>query len=135
MQESYAMRGRVDDDCDKCHYCDLPFGRTRHEHDHAPVPRSAGGEDVVPICATCHDIKDRGGVRGFPADEYVRASGSLLSRGLLGDAVLGAPPQEWPDEWGELTRWERLLWARVVMLAHQTDDVPHTLLWPVLTAS
>lgn len=121
MREDYAVRGRVDDDCDRCHYCDLPFGRTRHDHDHAPVPRSSGGRSVVAACQTCHDMKDRGGLRGLPAAEYARAVLALSESGALAH-VLKSPPVEWPDGWGEMNRWERIVWARAAMLHHQGGD-------------
>lgn len=41
-----------------CAYCDAALS-TRHEHDHFPVPRRHGGEDLVPVCLNCHDLKDR----------------------------------------------------------------------------
>lgn len=45
-------------DCETCFYC----GRLvspRHEHDHFPIPRLAGGIATVPACINCHDLKDR----------------------------------------------------------------------------
>ncbi len=36
-----------------CFYCEVPV--TRHEHDHAPVPRRAGGDSVVVTCVGCHN--------------------------------------------------------------------------------
>jgi hypothetical protein len=45
-------------DCETCFYC----GRLvspRHEHDHFPIPRRAGGIATVPACINCHDLKDR----------------------------------------------------------------------------
>ena len=121
MREDYAVRGRVDDDCERCHYCDMPFGRTRHDHDHAPIPRSAGGVVVVAACQTCHDLKDRGGLRGLPADECTRATISLREKGLL-DTALSDSPHSWPHEWTALTRWERLVWARTAMLNYQGGE-------------
>jgi hypothetical protein len=41
-----------------CGYCSSPLS-SRHEHDHFPVPVRHGGEDVIPVCVNCHDLKDR----------------------------------------------------------------------------
>lgn len=41
-----------------CVYCDMPVS-TRHEHDHFPIPKRAGGVEVYPVCVNCHDLKDR----------------------------------------------------------------------------
>lgn len=39
-------------------YCNR-FLSPRHEHDHFPLPRRAGGIATVPACIDCHDLKDR----------------------------------------------------------------------------
>lgn len=44
--------------CRWCFYCGDPLS-VRHEHDHFPVPKRAGGTTVVPACINCHDLKDR----------------------------------------------------------------------------
>lgn len=129
--ETRPQRSRVGDDCDRCHYCDLRFARLRHEHDHAPVPQVSGGVDVVAACLTCHEMKDRAGLPGLPADEACVAYAGLVERGLLGGALLGAPPVSWPSEWPTMTRYERIMWARLVALAHQSD-VPTDIAWNVL---
>lgn len=43
--------------CERCFYCDKLLDR--HEHDHYPVPKRAGGSRVVGACLLCHDLKDR----------------------------------------------------------------------------
>lgn len=125
---------RRDDDCEGCHYCGLRFGSVHHEHDHAPIPKHVGGVDEVPACVTCHDLKDRAGLNGWPATDTLQALSRLAESGLLAAALLGAPPQSWPVEWSEMGRWERLLWARAVKLAHM-DSPPDDLLWMTLHAS
>ena len=45
-------------DCETCFYCSR-FVSPRHEHDHFPIPRRAGGSSTVPVCIDCHDLKDR----------------------------------------------------------------------------
>ncbi len=89
---------------------------------------------MVPTCVTCHDLKDRGGLRGLPAQEALDAVLRLASRGLLGGALLGAPPADWPEGWDQMDRWERIVWGRVVALAHRDSEMPPDLLWSVLAA-
>ena len=110
---------RAGDGCPACHYCDVPLGKARHEHDHAPVPTSEGGTRVVPACLTCHEFKDRARIEGLPRAEYAAAVRGLLDRGLLAAATLGDPPVDWPAEWPTMTRWERITWAAIVRVAHQ----------------
>lgn len=43
---------------ESCGYCGCTLS-SRHEHDHFPVPKRHGGEEVIPICLNCHDLKDR----------------------------------------------------------------------------
>ena len=62
-------------DCDDCFYCGR-FLSPRHEHDHFPVPRRAGGEATVAVCIDCHDLKDRFPLEAWPA--------SLLASTLKG---------------------------------------------------
>jgi hypothetical protein len=45
-------------DCSTCFYCGR-FLSPRHEHDHFPRPRRAGGLEIVAVCIDCHDLKDR----------------------------------------------------------------------------
>ena len=42
----------------KCLYCAMPLSK-RHEHDHFPIPKAAGGTDTYCVCLNCHDLKDR----------------------------------------------------------------------------
>jgi len=55
--EAWKLSGNRKCSCERCFYCDELLGR--HEHDHYPVPRRAGGSRVVPTCLPCHDLKDR----------------------------------------------------------------------------
>lgn len=49
----------------ECFYCEMPLS-PRHEHDHFPVPKSAGGTTTFPICLNCHDLKDRIAIDNWP---------------------------------------------------------------------
>lgn len=44
--------------CSACAYCGGLLSK-RHEHDHFPVPFACGGEETIPVCLNCHDLKDR----------------------------------------------------------------------------
>lgn len=113
---------RAGDGCAECHYCDVPLGRARHEHDHAPVPKSEGGTSVVASCLSCHEFKDRARLWGMPRAEYGEAIQGLLANGLLASvASADHPPVAWPSEWPTMTRWERLVWATVARIAHQVS--------------
>ena len=43
--------------CTSCFYCDRQLDV--HQHDHYPIPKRAGGTEVVATCLVCHDLKDR----------------------------------------------------------------------------
>lgn len=51
-------------DCADCFYCGR-FLSPRHQHDHFPRPRRAGGLNTVAVCVDCHDLKDR-----YPLDRW-----------------------------------------------------------------
>lgn len=89
---------------------------------------------MVPACVTCHDLKDRGGLRGLPAKEGLTAVRRLANLGILGSALLGDPPMSWPEGWDQMNRWERIVWGRVVALAHRGGGRSADLLWSVLAA-
>lgn len=61
-----------------CQYCDAPLS-VRHEHDHFPIPARYGGDNTVPTCLNCHDLKDRVSLENWPEAEYMAA-------------IQGAPP-------------------------------------------
>lgn len=100
----------ADDDCEGCSYCGLPFIRMHHEHDHAPIPKSMGGADMIPTCITCHDLKDRVTFPHWPAFEAVRAVQELLDMGLITDQD---KPECLPDRWLDMSRWARIAWAKI----------------------
>jgi hypothetical protein len=66
----------ADESCERCWYCDV-WLTPSHEHDH-PVPQRHGGEWTVPICWSCHDIKDRLDMREWSADMLVEGLLSIL---------------------------------------------------------
>ncbi len=89
----------------ECFYCDVPIGQ-RHEKDHAPVPRNAGGTEVVPACIPCHHLKDRMTTEGWALPAYVLACKDLADRDL-------SDFSRWPASWDDMSRESRLLWAKI----------------------
>ena len=44
----------------ECFYCGGLFCHTAKKHgDHFPTPARHGGNEMVPCCQACHDMKDR----------------------------------------------------------------------------
>jgi hypothetical protein len=73
----------IDIDWRACFYCRVPI--LKGEMDHAPIPQRYGGEDVVPACIRCHDLKDRLPARRWPVDLQMQA---LEECGRLGRIYL-----------------------------------------------
>jgi len=44
-----------------CYYCGVLLTKdcSDREDDHFPIPKAAGGKETVPICISCHNMKDR----------------------------------------------------------------------------
>ena len=120
----HSEQSRVmNDDCGGCVYCGLSFGRMHHEHDHAPVPKSAGGATRLPSCITCHDLKDRVTFERWPAGMLAEAVSELIARGRMTDFHDGALfhatlPTALPTDWSGMSRAARLAWAKMARLAY-----------------
>ena len=122
--EVHKARSKVrGDDCEACIYCGLPMGNFHHEHDHMPRPASAGGENIVAACITCHDLKDRYRASNWNAKWWADAVFELLGMGVLTDAL--RQPDVVPGEWNLMSRNGRLLWASLARLSHQDADGAH----------
>ena len=122
--EVHKARSKVrGDDCEACIYCGLPMGNFHHEHDHMPRPASAGGENIVAACITCHDLKDRYRAANWNAKWWADAVFELLGMGVLTDAL--RQPDVAPDDWDLMSRNGRLLWASLARLSHQDADGAH----------
>ena len=61
-----------------CFYCGTLLSR-RHEHDHFPVPKRAGGTETVAACVNCHDLKDRTPLAAWPVAATLDAVRGLIS--------------------------------------------------------
>jgi hypothetical protein len=99
-------------ECLACHYCSMPLA-LRHEHDHFPVPRAAGGRAVVPACMNCHELKDRTLAGQWDATAVFRA---VVELGLTSwdgatHATLDALDAE--ARWAQLSPAARLLYAKL----------------------
>jgi hypothetical protein len=58
---------------ERCYICDR---QCLAERDHFPVPESLGGTLVMPICKTCHDMKDRVPLADWcPSDAFAALAG------------------------------------------------------------
>lgn len=122
--EVHKSRSKVKgDDCEACIYCGLPMGNFHHEHDHMPRPASAGGENVVAACITCHDLKDRYRASNWSATWWANAIFELMALDTLAAAL--RQPDTVPDEWPLMSRGGRLLWASLARLSHQDPGGPH----------
>ena len=129
--------------CDavECLYCGTALSK-RHEHDHFPVPARAGGNNVVPACYNCHDLKDRMRMLEWPVPMYVMAVRDLtaaldIDAAQLPEAVLNDPAEclstvlrevldniglHQTTAWQELPTAGRLLFAKLCSLL--TGDHP-----------
>lgn len=55
-----------------CLYCETALA-ARHEHDHVPTPRRAGGTETYCVCLGCHELKDRTPFYKWPDMESFKA--------------------------------------------------------------
>jgi hypothetical protein len=51
-----------------CFYCGAPIAAKNIEREHFPFPQRFGGEVTVPVCRTCHDMKDRFALDAWPIE-------------------------------------------------------------------
>lgn len=119
------------DDCDSCAYCGIMFGNIHHEHDHAPVPKSAGGNKLLPACLACHDLKDRFTVDKWHSGTMASTVIELLALGRMNDfrepgsLFSGALPTELPAEWDSMSRFAKIMWAKMARLAYsEPESIP-----------
>lgn len=110
-------------ECETCHFCDMPVSPT-HEHDHFPVPQSAGGTAVVPACKNCHDLKDRVNVGSHPVAEFLPALQDLFAYLLIdpeelatstdpSDMMGNLDHERIEADWFTLMPYTRVLYAKL----------------------
>jgi hypothetical protein len=86
---------------ERCYICDR---QCLAEKDHFPVPESLGGNNIMPICKTCHDMKDRVPLADWcPSDAFVSLAGL----------------------WGKATPGERLTLAKMISAMAQGKAAKH----------
>lgn len=66
----------------RCSYCGAWLS-SRHEHDHMPKPARHGGDEQIPVCLNCHDLKDRLDVRNWTAASFFEAFHGLNPMGRI----------------------------------------------------
>jgi hypothetical protein len=117
--------------CGRCYYCERELVSRRHEHDHFPIPRSAGGVPVVPACLDCHELKDQFSLLGWPHAVLAAAWHGILTCLTLrnnypdGDDLAYIRLVDWWEEqpdssdeaviarWSELRPLSRVLYGKV----------------------
>lgn len=105
--------------CKQCFYCDCLLS-VRHEHDHFPVPKRAGGVEIVPICLNCHDLKDRTLINNSDPGLMLRGLFELIDGRLapfeFSPANLPAVVEAMGDvvgRWDDLSFEARLVYAKL----------------------
>lgn len=110
-------------ECVHCHYCETYLSRW-HEHDHFPVPKSAGGTETVPACENCHEIKDRTPMFFWPGDLAARGIAEVLAS--VGDFVdpelkdplkIVAAVGDYQVHWATWSLGGRLFYAKAAFLS------------------
>lgn len=66
-----------------CVACDVPLSSNNTEYHHWPKPKRSGGDQVVPMCISCHDMIDRFTIDDWPIDWAVRGIQTLPKEGRL----------------------------------------------------
>lgn len=124
---------------DRCFYCDEGFADRRgdHQHDHFPIPKIAGGTDIVGACLTCHDFKDRFALGRWPmpvmAEAFRDLAGFLIYHTAALDVIAAFDDWDldagfyvdaldlptWQTAWPHLGQWGRLYYAKILRLQHE----------------
>jgi hypothetical protein len=116
------MSKKPDIDAETCYYCGAPIAASGGERDHFPRPKRNGGEETVPACLPCHNMKDRMSFKNWPIEWAVIKEDALRAilehwksedfEGLVAYSM---------DAWSGLQRHERLWLAKA--LAKLSDHV------------
>jgi hypothetical protein len=106
--------------CARCHCCDRELDV--HQHDHYPIPKRAGGTQVVATCLVCHDLKDRIPLKFRDSNAMDQAFDELLKdkipelRHLPWPQALASLDDSLPDlerGWAGLSPLARVLLAKL----------------------
>lgn len=63
----------------KCFYCTEPIVDTpkNHQHDHFPIPFRLGGDEIICVCESCHQLVDVIALTNWPASTVFEAFDQL----------------------------------------------------------
>jgi len=103
---------------ESCFYCDRGLSQ-RRERDHAPIPKSAGGTDVVASCPACHHMKDRVTLDSWMPSAFIAGCRSLAESGALDEDT-----KTWPENWDSLSTEARIIWAKFAREANRGSELP-----------
>lgn len=83
-------------------------------------PKDTGGVATVPACGACHHMKDR-----MPVSSWflVPCVSALMELARL--ELLGGPWATWPDDWGDMSREARLMWAKLAREVNRGAELPY----------
>jgi hypothetical protein len=103
--------------CERCFYCETPLDV--HQHDHYPIPRRAGGSNVVAACPVCHDLKDRVMLRYWDLEAAFTAIQELFcevpeaARYLSPETVFNQCYLDIEKNWATLSPLARVMYAKM----------------------
>lgn len=66
-----------------CHACGQLTVKGNTELHHFPIPKRLGGEAMIPLCNTCHDMVDRINLEEWPVESLVEAWEGIPLMGRL----------------------------------------------------
>lgn len=107
------------DQCTHCTYCGNLIALVSHDHDHFPVPKTAGGTRVVPACRDCHSLKDRITMNHWHPSLAFAATEEFVLLDLV--PTLHSGVTQVPDVWEYMSRASRLLWAKTIRYIWEGD--------------
>ena len=119
-----AWRTQKHIDPPACLYCGMLITTRRIEFDHFPIPKAFGGAQVASVCLTCHDMKDRFGMKSWPvsfvaalAKDHV-AIGAVMEQITSKDIIrIVDAAQSWQTFWDDISTESRLTFAKSAAVA------------------
>ena len=119
-----AWRAHKDNDPPGCLYCGMLITKRRIEFDHFPIPKAFGGAQVASVCLTCHDMKDRFGMKSWPVSFVSALAKDHAVIGVVMDHIMSKDitrivdaAQSWRTFWDDITTESRLTFAKSAAVA------------------